>query len=75
MSRGVTAVNRKWTARVLSALVVWGALVTAARALGNQPRVGLLALVVATLGLPRRVHPGQPDGLGPSHRRAHPTAR
>lgn len=49
MSRAVSAVSRKWVARVLSALAVWATVVTAARALGNQPRVGLLALVVAAL--------------------------
>jgi hypothetical protein len=49
MSIPGTEVGRRWTARVLVAVVVWAAVVIAARVFGNQPRVGLLALTVAAV--------------------------
>jgi hypothetical protein len=41
--------RRRWTLRVLAAVGSWAVLTLVARVFGNQPRAGLLALVVAAL--------------------------
>ena len=48
-SRVSTVSRRGWTLRVLAAVAVWALLTLGAQVLGNQPRVGLLALTVAAL--------------------------